>query len=438
MAEGKARSRSVSQRPDNSMECRRCKSRHTAHRHSLDTDEGVVPGRGRVKARVIREGVARWTFPSRTPPRPPPYTRGWQRAHPWSLQLHHVGDYSVPDMEGVVSEELRHRIERVLSFPIGGDQGEESTTETTPTNGQEEDRTPAGGLLQDFLDQLEPEGEDDDELLFQGSESEESEGDLLYDPEKETYTTPYLLFLQHKGTRRRDHQALQAGILEDDSPKDEEEEDEGGKTTEDGREGAMGRSGYRSSVPTTSRTLTNSKEPPTSASNSKEPPTSTSSSKEPPTPISDDDFDLQDQPEDPNVHTRRVSRDQNDEGEKSYIHVEDRKDTSEQQVGFSEEVEGEVMPDTEESGLVTQRSQKKKKKKKKKKGSHGEPAVEETEEEIHRNKLEELKTSIGLQLFRDFIKNVYAKDHPEFRLFESFEELDKSQDSDVLKPAVDS
>ncbi|XP_045599360.2 protein FAM133 isoform X3 [Procambarus clarkii] len=333
----------------------------------------------------------------------------------------------MPDMEGVVSEELRHRIERVLAFPTGRTAGEESTTETTPTNGQD-DRCPAGGLLQDYLDQLEPEGEDDEELIFQGSESGESDADLLYDSEKETYTTPYLLFLQQARSRKRDLPVLQRKLLDDDPTEDEEK---GTKATEDGREGAMGRSGYRSSVPTTFRTF--SKEPPTSASNSKEPQTPASTSKEPPTPVSDD----ADQ-EHPKVYFRRASRDQTDERSKSDTgnHIE-----FEKHVGISGETDEEFLLENDQDEVAHDQSQKKKKKKKKKKrkkGSQGEVTDEETEEEVQKANLEELKKSIALELFRDFAKNVFAKDHPEFRLFESFEEFDKSKESDVIKAAHES
>ncbi|XP_069947837.1 serine-rich adhesin for platelets-like [Cherax quadricarinatus] len=452
-------------------------SRHVVHQRNLDLDTELLHGHGRgrgrglEKARVIREGVLRWTFPARTPTRPPASSRNWHPQHSWSTQFQNVPDYSVPEMEGVVSEELRQRIQRVLTFPMGRTQGEESTTDTTPTTAHD-NRTPAGGLLQDYLDQLEPEGEDD-ELMFQGSESEESDADLLYDPEKESYTTPYLLYLQ-QARARKEPPILHSKILEDDLIEDETEMAD--RATE-GREGAMGRFGYRYSVPDT---LTNSKEPPTSASNSKEPPTSASnskehptsasnskepptsasnskepptsastskepptsastsrepptsasSSKEPPTLASHDAYQ-----QDSKVHFRRASRDLSDESNKNGTgyHRESLK-----HVGISGEMEEELLQEKDEDGIVSDHNQKKKKKKRRKKGSHGRVTSEESEEEIHKTKLEELKKSIALQLFRDFAKNVFAKEHPEFQLFESFEETDKSKDSDVSKAVQDS
>lgn len=101
-------------------------------------------------------------------------------------------------------------------------------------------------------------------------------------------------------------------------------------------------------------------------------------------------------------------------------------------------MEEELLQEKDEDGIVSDHNQKKKKKKRRKKGSHGRVTSEESEEEIHKTKLEELKKSIALQLFRDFAKNVFAKEHPEFRLFESFEETDKSKDSDVSKAVQDS
>ncbi|KAK3855593.1 hypothetical protein Pcinc_038021 [Petrolisthes cinctipes] len=282
------------------MECSRCKSRHTAHRHTLDSD-AFLPllslGRGRPmkRARVIREGVARWTFPARTPTRPSPHPHHHHHHHhhssnnnntnnnnnniSWSIQM----QQSVPDMEGVVSEELRQRVERVLCFPVGGAEEGEGQ-ESLPPDSHHQSRSPAGALLQEYLDQLEPGealGEDEDEeeveeeLIFAGMESDEEsdEGDLILEPEGETYTTPYLLYLQHIRSRRHYHHQQQHPdnntTLRDHLtlPRQEEEEEveevamatEEGVTLE-GREGAVGRSGHRSgSLHTSSRTPTDSK-----------------------------------------------------------------------------------------------------------------------------------------------------------------------------------
>ncbi|KAK4313140.1 hypothetical protein Pmani_015482 [Petrolisthes manimaculis] len=303
------------------MECSRCKSRHTAHQHTLDSD-AFLPllslGRGRPmkRARVIREGVARWTFPARTPTRPSPHphhhhhhhhhhssnnnntnnnnnnnNRHYQGSISWSIQM----QQSVPDMEGVVSEDLRQRVERVLCFPVGG--GEEGEgEESLPPDSQHHQsrpsehcplRSPAGALLQEYLDQLEPGealGEDEDEeveeeLIFAGMESNEEsdEGDLILEPEGETYTTPYLLYLQHIRSRRHYHHQQQQHHHPNNNnttlrdhltlPRQEEEEEveevamaaEEGVALE-GREGAVGRSGHRSgSLHTSSRTPTDSK-----------------------------------------------------------------------------------------------------------------------------------------------------------------------------------
>ncbi|ROT75047.1 hypothetical protein C7M84_006413 [Penaeus vannamei] len=166
-------------------------------------------------------------------------------------------------MEGVVPEELRQRIERILAFPVEGGaagQGEQiPETPPTPSTRIEATRTPAGGLLQDYLDQLDP--EEEEELMFQGSESEENEDDddLLYDPEKETYTTPYLLFLQHAKSRRRDFPAQSADLSDDLVPNGEASSFRDDPNDEDGgRDGARGRTGHRtiSSVVETTRTTT--------------------------------------------------------------------------------------------------------------------------------------------------------------------------------------
>ncbi|XP_071546570.1 uncharacterized protein [Panulirus ornatus] len=449
MAAGKAWKSPVARRLDVGMECTRCRSRHAAHRISQDSEDDLLPGRGRVRGRdrahVIREGVSRWTFPARTPARPLPSMRAWQRSHPWSLQLQHARDYSIPDMEGVVSDELRHRIERVLSFPIGRHQGDLSTTETTPSTPIEDRRCPAGGLLQEYLDQLGPEGEEDDELVFQGSESDDSDADLLYDPEKETYTTPYLLYLQQPRAKRAEQPAFQdAALLQGNTCKLEDEGDEHG-TPGRGREGAMGRSGYRSSVPTSSRTPTNnkelptssasnSKEPPTSASNSKEPPTSASNSKGPPTSASD-----LEQLQTLSLHRRRPSADQGGlTAERDAVGAEAPEDPT----GLCEEPNDELLTEEDDNDGGTaaadpnrKKRKKKKKRRRRKSNAHREMAEEEveTEEELQKAKLEDLKKSIALSLFRDFAKNVFARDHPDFQLFDGFEDLDRSKYLNVPK-----
>ncbi|XP_050692041.1 uncharacterized protein LOC126983355 isoform X5 [Eriocheir sinensis] len=201
------------------MECSRCRSRHAAHGHTRETRPEPLRarGRGRDRAQVVREGVSKWTFPSRPSFRPllvAPTSASsvrWSPGNSWDLQIQH----SIPDMEDVVSDELRQRIERVLTFPIGRSEGEELANDSCSTNGPAaHTRAATGGLLQDYLDQLHPElgegeaeedeDEDEDELLFQGPEGgEESEADLLYDPEKEQYITTYLLFLQQLRVGRR-------------------------------------------------------------------------------------------------------------------------------------------------------------------------------------------------------------------------------------------
>ena len=42
---------------------------------------------------------------------------------------------SIPDMDGVVSDELRYRIERVLAFPVSRGDGEGQAGESSSTNG---------------------------------------------------------------------------------------------------------------------------------------------------------------------------------------------------------------------------------------------------------------------------------------------------------------
>ncbi|XP_037792790.1 uncharacterized protein LOC119588157 [Penaeus monodon] len=277
-------------------------------------------------------------------------------------------------MEGVVPEELRQRIERILAFPVeggAGGQGEHlPETPPTPNTRIEATRAPAGGLLQDYLDQLDP--DEEEELMFQGSESEENEADddLLYDPEKETYTTPYLLFLQHAKSRRRDF-ATQSADLTDDLAQNGEasssRDDEEG-----GRDGARGRTGHRtmSSVVETTRTTTSAD----------------------PTTLKDD---------------------------------QELTDTG----GGGDSL---AVP----AGATTAPfvpSVKALRKEKEEDPASGGRADDTAEETVRKNE-DKLRKSVALALFRDFAKTVFAKSQPGFKLFDGFEELPEgSKDSDEAR-----
>ncbi|XP_042871707.1 uncharacterized protein LOC122253020 [Penaeus japonicus] len=423
MAGGARRKVPVWTKPVAGMECRRCKSRHSAHAGSLD-EHGRAHGRAHLRNKVLREGVAKWTFPARThsrPPMPLPRESSAWRPSQWNIQVeqkyslrhikpnHEYQHYHYPlinitpppppaslpqslpeDMEGVVPEELRQRIERILAFPVeGGAAGEGDIlpeTPPTPTTHMEPTRTPAGGLLQDYLDQLDP--EEEEELMFQGSESEENDDDddLLYDPEKETYTTPYLLFLQHAKSRRRDFLTHSTDLKDDlvqngeTSPsRDDPNEDD------EGRDGARGRTGHRkiSSVVETTRTTTTA---------------------------------------DPTT-------------------LKDEQELTETGGG------GDSLAVPAGAATTPFVPSKKSKKKKKKKGGNeanggggddkddkDDPGAGDTAEEIVRKNVEKLKKSIALTLFRDFAKTVFAQNEPGFKLFDGFEEIPEgSKDSDEAR-----
>ncbi|XP_045118920.1 cilia- and flagella-associated protein 251-like isoform X1 [Portunus trituberculatus] len=433
------------------MECSRCRSRHEAHRHKIDSKPDTLRarGHGREAARVIQEGVSRWTFPSRTSSRPPLLgppegaAQSWSPGNSWNLQIQH----SIPDMEGVVGEELRLRIERVLAFPMGRGEAEEHVPDVTSTNGHPGDaRSPAGGLLQEYLDQLDPEEEgeegmeeEEDELLFQGSESDrESEADLIYDSDKEQYTTPYLLFLQHNRIGRRDTRREPEPCPDDLQPlrhppaREEKEDEEDGSSGR--RDGAVGRSGHRSSRATSSRT------PPTLASVTRELTDSKSNNRDPETSISSD----------------RGSK----TGDSAPLRNSPLPLVS-LPLSKGEEVESETEDQPEEEdGKAKQkdkdekkkRKRKKKRRKMKKTKSKGETTEEEEEErereqedeqrkgsnvESPEMKVESLRKSTALVLFRNFAKTVYAPRHSQFKLFSNLEDLEEvSPSTGPLSPAA--
>ncbi|KAK7083155.1 hypothetical protein SK128_010537 [Halocaridina rubra] len=137
---------------------------------------------GQRKMEALKEGVAKWTFPARESA-----TFIYHSASSWQPQtatsswpLHYV-QQPIPDMEGVVSQELQRRIEAILSYPLGGLPGVEDCPEESPSqpkeyppeNQNEDYNIPVGGLLQDYLDHLYPEEEDEAEndLMFQRNSS---------------------------------------------------------------------------------------------------------------------------------------------------------------------------------------------------------------------------------------------------------------------------
>ncbi|XP_063840602.1 ABC transporter F family member 4-like isoform X2 [Scylla paramamosain] len=434
------------------MECSRCRSRHEAHRHKIDSKPDTLRarGHGREAARVIQEGVSRWTFPSRTSSRPqllgPPEgtAQSWSPGNSWNLQIQH----SIPDMEGVVGEDLRLRIERVLAFPMGRGEAEEHVPDTTSINGHPGDaRSPAGGLLQEYLDQLEPEEEEgmeeeEDELLFQGSESDrESEADLIYDSDKEQYTTPYLLFLQHARTSRRDARREPEPCPDDLQPqrhlpsREEKEDEEDGSSGE--RDGAVGRSGHRSSRATSSRT------PPTLASVTRELTDSKSNNRDHETSISSD-----------RGSKTGDSAPLRNSSPLSFVPLpasknEEAESETEDQ---PEEEGGDKVKQEEKDEKRKKRKRKKKKRKMKKTKSKGETTEEEEEErereqedeqrkgskfESPEMRVESLRKSTALVLFRNFAKTVYAPRHSQFKLFSSLEDLEEvSPSTGPLPPAA--
>ncbi|XP_063614991.1 histone acetyltransferase KAT6B-like [Penaeus indicus] len=346
-------------------------------------------------------------------------------------------------MEGVVSEELRQRIERILAFPVeggAGGQGEHlPETPPTPSTRIEATRTPAGGLLQDYLDQLDP--EEEEELMFQGSESEENEDDddLLYDPEKETYTTPYLLFLQHAKSRRRDF-ATQPADLTDDLAQNGEassfRDDEEG-----GREGARGRTGHRtiSSVVETTRTTTSAD--PTTLKDDQELTETGGGGDSLAVPAG-----ATTAPFVPSVKALRNEKEEDPAsgGSQEEEEEEEEDEEEEEENGVAGE-EGTKEGKTKESKKKKSTKKKKSKKKKKKKGANeanggdekgdkDDEGADDTAEETVRKNEEKLRKSVALALFRDFAKTVFAKNQPGFKLFDGFEELPEgSKDSDEAR-----
>ncbi|XP_045118922.1 sarcoplasmic reticulum histidine-rich calcium-binding protein-like isoform X2 [Portunus trituberculatus] len=398
------------------MECSRCRSRHEAHRHKIDSKPDTLRarGHGREAARVIQEGVSRWTFPSRTSSRPPLLgppegaAQSWSPGNSWNLQIQH----SIPDMEGVVGEELRLRIERVLAFPMGRGEAEEHVPDVTSTNGHPGDAR---------------------------SESDrESEADLIYDSDKEQYTTPYLLFLQHNRIGRRDTRREPEPCPDDLQPlrhppaREEKEDEEDGSSGR--RDGAVGRSGHRSSRATSSRT------PPTLASVTRELTDSKSNNRDPETSISSD----------------RGSK----TGDSAPLRNSPLPLVS-LPLSKGEEVESETEDQPEEEdGKAKQkdkdekkkRKRKKKRRKMKKTKSKGETTEEEEEErereqedeqrkgsnvESPEMKVESLRKSTALVLFRNFAKTVYAPRHSQFKLFSNLEDLEEvSPSTGPLSPAA--
>ncbi|MPC13378.1 hypothetical protein E2C01_006110 [Portunus trituberculatus] len=217
------------------------------------------------------------------------------------------------------------------------------------------------------------------------------------------------------------------------SPAREEKEDEEDGSS-GGRDGAVGRSGHRSSRATSSRT------PPTLASVTRELTDSKSNNRDPETSISSD----------------RGSK----TGDSAPLRNSPLPLVS-LPLSKGEEVESETEDQPEEEdGKAKQkdkdekkkRKRKKKRRKMKKTKSKGETTEEEEEErereqedeqrkgsnvESPEMKVESLRKSTALVLFRNFAKTVYAPRHSQFKLFSNLEDLEEvSPSTGPLSPAA--
>ncbi|CAL4135344.1 unnamed protein product, partial [Meganyctiphanes norvegica] len=140
-------------------------SRHESFHHSQigeGTDEGIgmvnrvaPPGRchrqqrgaggnwGR-REKALREGVAKWTFPAKDQHRN--RNNKWREQQSWTVHTYQPAI----DLDGVVPDDLRERIERLLAFPstaeeqageLEGNDGSEDQpdtgSETMIANGEE-------------------------------------------------------------------------------------------------------------------------------------------------------------------------------------------------------------------------------------------------------------------------------------------------------------
>ncbi|KAK7083154.1 hypothetical protein SK128_010536 [Halocaridina rubra] len=176
------------------------------------------------------------------------------------------------------------------------------------------------------------------------------------------------------------------------------------------RDGARGRNENRSSLPTTARTTTNSKELQTPQSGKTEV--------------------QEESPMKTSVQDRRYSKVKSDKTDKdrhpSSLGQDDQKSKGKQSEGESGELETTEEP----------KKRKRRKRRKSKKEQHGAMIDEETEEEARETKMEEFKQSVALNLYRNFAKEVYIKKYPHFKLFGSFENAEKSVDTDVVKSVI--